>query len=226
MNKKQLLVFVALCVFLPVNAQEKGYPCRYCADYNQYLRQGLSGQVYNNPVPGFLGERYFGEWRKGTLYFENGDSVTGVDLRYEKYLDELLFLNGELRAGVLQKSGIKGFTIYNDRGADFVFSKRNLKLSNDTDTLFHFMQELIAGKVSLYVNRKAVKSDNGRLEKADQYYLCHAGTYYQVRLRRKELLRLPFVTAQEMKILLRKGGIRVNDEAGLVKVITFYNEYF
>ncbi len=225
MNKKQLLVFMALCVFLPGNAQEMEYPCRYCADYNLYLRQGLSGQVYNNPVPGYMGERYFGEWRKGTLYFENGDSVTGVDLRYEKYLDELLFLNAELKAGVLQKSGIKGFTIYNDHGANFIFIKRYLKLSTDTDTLPHFMQWLIAGNVSLYVNRKVVKSDYGKLENADQYYLYYAGRHYQVRLRRKELLRLPFVSPQAMKALLRKGRIRVNDEAGLVKAITFYNEH-
>jgi hypothetical protein len=172
---------------------------------------------------GYKGERFHGNWMKGTLHFESGDSIIGADLRYEKYLDEVIFMSDEFRTGILPKPGISGFTLYGDAGENFIFVKRKIKHIMETDSTFHFLQLLTRGKMTLLVHRRAVEGDPGKLISADVYIICHGGRYYPIKLKRKELLRLPFVSRKEMKHLVWKEGIDVKNETGMMKAISAYN---
>ncbi len=224
MNKKLFLIIMGMIALIAVQAQQNGHKCRYCADYNKWMLLNLSGPLHINPVLGYKGERFFGNWMKGTLHFENGDSVFGATLRYEKYLDEVLFINNEYRTGVLPKQKISGFTLYGDGGENLIFVKKKVKHSMETDSVFHFLQSLTRGKMELMVLRRAVKDDPYILLSADVYLICHGDRFYQINLKRKDLLRLPFVSRKEMKNLLWKSrGIDVKKEKGMMKAISAYN---
>jgi hypothetical protein len=224
MNKKFILLTMALGMLTAAMAQQNGYKCRYCADYNHWMKQSLSGGTYINPVLGYTGEHFYGDWKEGSLYFQNGDSVTGVNLRYEKYLDEILFLNDEFKTGVLPKPEVKGFAFYSSTGDKIVFGNHKIKLYDDVDSILHFMQLLIQGKIALMVHRRVVEDEPRILVDSDLYFLYYEGRFYPIRLKRKNLFRLPFVSRQEMKSLLRSGRIKVKDEAGMIKAITAYNK--
>lgn len=209
---------------IAAQAQQNEYKCRYCADYNKWMLLNLSGPLYINPVLGYKGERFFGNWMKGTLHFENGDSVLGANLRYEKYLDEVLFINDEYRTGVLPKQRISGFTLHGDGEENFIFVKKKTKHSLETDSAFHFLQSLTRGKMELMVLRRVVKDDPYILLSADVYLIYHGERFYQIDLKRKDLLRLPFVSRKEMKHMLRKDrSIDVKKEKGMMKAISSYN---
>ncbi len=223
MNRKVFLVIMGMVVLIAAQAQQNAYKCRYCADYNEWLLLNLAGPMYINPVLGHKGERFFGNWMKGTIHFENGDSLIGADLRYEKYLDELLFMNDEFRAGLLPKQRINEFNLYGDGGENFIFVKRKIKHFMEADSAFHFLQSLTRGTMELLVYRRAVIGDPGVLLSADTYFICHRGKYYLVDLKRRGLLKLPFVLRQEMKHLLLKEGIDVKKETGMIKAISAYN---
>jgi hypothetical protein len=94
----------------------------------------------------------------------------------------------------------------------------------ETDSAFHFLQLLTRGKMELLVYRRTVVGDHDILLSADVYYICHRGRYYPVNLKRRELLKLPFVSRKEMKHLLwKEGGINVKNEKGMLKAVSAYN---
>jgi len=224
MNRKLFLVIMGMVALFAAQAQQNGYKCRSCTDYNQWMLLNLSGPMYINPLLGYKGERFFGSWMKGTLHFENGDSVIGADLRYEKYLDEVIFMNDEFRTGFLPKKRISGFKLYGDGGENFIFVKRKIKHAMETDSAFHFLQLLTRGKMELLVYRRTVVGDPGILLSADVYYIYYGGRYYPINLKRRELLKLPFVSRKEMKHMLwKEGGIDVKNETGMLKAISAYN---
>jgi hypothetical protein len=214
---------MGMVALFAAQAQQNGYKCRSCTDYNEWMLLNLSGPLYLNPVLGYKGERFFGNWMKGTLQFENGDSVIGADLRFEKYLGEVLFMNNEFRTGILPKQRISGFTLYGDGRENFLFVKRKIKHIMEMDSAFHFLQLLTRGNMELLVLRRAVEGDPGILLNADAYFICHGGRYYPINLKRRELLKLPFVLRKEMKHLLWKEGIDVKNETGMIKAISAYN---
>lgn len=224
MNRKIFLVIMGLVTLIAAQAQQNGNKGMYGADYNKWMLFNLSGPMYVNPVLGYKGERFFGNWMKGTLYFENGDSVFGADLRYEKYLDEVLFMNEEFKTGILPKQKISGFSLYGNGGENFIFVKNKIKHIMEADSTFHFLQSLTRGKMELLVLRRAVIGDPGILLSADLYFVCRGDRYYQISLKRKYLLKLPFVSRKEMKhLLLKDRGINVRNETGMMEAISAYN---
>ncbi len=224
MNRKIFLVIMGMVVLIAAQSQQNENKCRYCADYNKWMLFNLSGPMYVNPVLGYKGERFFGNWMKGTLYYESGDSIHGADLRYEKYLDEVLFMNDEFKTGILSKQKISEFYLYGDGGENFIFVKKKIKHFMEADSAFHFLQSLTRGKMELLVLRRAVVGDPGILLNADLYFVCRGDRYYQISLKRKYLLKLPFVSRKEMKqVLLKDRGINVRNETGMMKAISAYN---
>ena len=74
------------------------------------------GFEYRNSAERYKGNQYFSDWAKGDVYLENGDVVSDIFLRYDQYMDEVLWLREtDFKTGVLPRGDISGFVIYNER---------------------------------------------------------------------------------------------------------------
>ncbi len=224
MNKKCVVLCIALGIMSVVRSQNSPCLCQSVEGYNKWLNNNMVGYIYTNAVQGFKGERFYGEWRTGTVYLTSGDSITGVHLRYEKYQDELLFLNSEVKAGVLYKPEVRGFTLYDGTVGRHVFIRRALKLNPGDRADSHYLQLLQPGKLSFHVLRRSIINNTGNaLQNSDKYYVLYNNQFYPLRLKRRDFVNLPFADKSTMKRVLQNVKLRVNTEEGMKSAVERYN---
>jgi len=225
---KQIIVFLVLSVIMGrLSAQKDNCNCQSNDAYAVSIQRGLIGREYLNPLRGFKGERFFGAWAKGEVKLNNGETIIGIDLRYERYLDELLWLrDGDFKSGILHKSEIAGFVLFKPGMNPAVFVKRRIKLSTDKDSIDRYLQELENGEIKLYAYRKVVQSPNEfKLSDDTKYILFKEGMSELLALKRKNLLALAAIDKNKMKDVFRSGKIRVNrSEPGMIRAIEAYNQ--
>jgi hypothetical protein len=135
--------------------------------------QSLSGQANNfcnctdkiNSGPYLPGElfvpdepldviTYFNrDWLLGDIYLANGEIVTNKYIKYNKFLDELLWLDtASNKIIMLDKEGILKFHFLNFQGDTSVYFKRiNAKRYALADSSEIFGRELYKGKLSLFI---------------------------------------------------------------------------
>ena len=155
----------------------------------------------------------------GEVELKNGDIIANIVLRYDRYMDELLWLRKEdYRKGVLNKEIVTGFRLMNEfTNQEMTFTKRKILLPW-IDSTEVYLQVMVTGKISYHVYRKSKEEaveftliDNTR------HIVSHGGKDYLVSLSRRSLLDIPFIDKTEMKKILRKNHliIRIMNRHGI-----------
>ena len=198
-------------------------------DYGNWIQKGLIGFEYKNPVLGYQGGQYFNDWTTGEVMMKNGDLIKDISLRYDKYLDVLLWLRKtDIRTGVIAKDAITDFRLFDGKNQNKIlasFTKKKIMLQK-ADSTFVFLQELISGELSLYVYRNVnvISTTDYVLNDNTRYFVGFAGKQYSISLRRRSLLKIPVIQKTEMKSVLRSNGIMViNNEQDLISAVNAYN---
>ena len=229
MNMKHIsiLLFFLFCI-QRILSQDNGCNCSSEEDFLNWQQKGLIGVEYTNPVNGYKGEeQYLQDWTNGEIYLNNGGFIPNVILRYDRYLDQLLWMRmSDYRKGVLNKDIINGFKLYKEWIIpESVYTKKRIELPW-IDSTEVFLQVMVEGEISMYVYRKVKKEPvEFKLMDNTKYILESAGKVYAVPLRRKSLLEMPFIVKAEMKKVLRKYRIAVmNNEKGMADAIDLYNK--
>jgi len=198
-------------------------------DYGNWVQRGLIGFEYKNPVLGYRGGQYFNDWTTGEVMMKNGDLIKDISLRYDKYLDGLLWLRKtDFKTGVISKEAISDFRLFDVRNQNKIlasFTNKKIMLQK-TDSTFVFLQVLVSGELSLYVyrNMNVITTTDYVLNDNTRYFVGFAGKQYPISLRRRSLLKIPVIQKTEMKSVLRSNGIiMINSEQDLIYVISAYN---
>lgn len=195
--------------------------------YMTTMRNGLMGREYSDPVVGYKGDRFYCNWTKGEIFLTNGERITGLSLRYEGYLDQLLWLREDFKTGVLFKPGIKGFNLF-DQSNNIVasFAKIRIKLPFESDSADCLLQVLVNGDYGFYAFRKISKvPDALELENNTKFYVSHNDQYKMIKLRTRDLLKVPFIDKVKMELIIKSNKIRLKDnEQEFIRVITLYNK--
>jgi hypothetical protein len=228
MNMKRSILFLIFSFTLAgVWSQQHNCDCSSAEDYGYRLQQGIMGVEYINPVEGYEGDQYLNEWSYGEVDLADGDMITNIFVRYDRYTDQLLWLRmSDYRKGVLNKEDITGFRLIdamNHLHASFTKMKIKLPFADSTES---FLQVMVEGKIGLYIYRNVTTEPVEYKLMDNTRHLIHAnGQDYQVTLRRKSLLELPFINKSEMKKVIRRNHVPIKDnEQGLVRAIASYNE--
>lgn len=210
-----------------IRAQQPVAVCSSDSDYEARLEAGLIGYEYINPVAGYKGDQYFNDWALGEVTLKNGVTIRNIHLRYDRYLDALLWLRkSDYKAGVLSSKVVSGFKLVADKlrpVASFYQMKVTLPALGIKDV---YLQSLVTGNYALYVYRNVniTSTNEDVLDDNTRYFLAYAGNIYPVSLRRHSLLSLPVIQKTEMKAILKSTGIPINNnENGLIRAITLYN---
>lgn len=197
-------------------------------DYENTLRNGLMGFEYRNSAERFNGNQYFNAWTKGVVNLENGDVISNIFIRYDKFMDEVLWLREtDFKTGVLPRGDISGFVIYNEsKEPQAEFIRRKIKLPYKADSSETFLQLLVKGNLELYAYRKVSESANDyRLLDDTRYLIFDKGKSYYVNASKRSLLKIPVIDEAKMKAVLKLNKVKQDGtELSLIRAIDLYNK--
>jgi hypothetical protein len=194
------------------------------------MQRGIMGTEYSSPAAANEGYQFFNDWANGEILLTNGEIITGLRLRYEKYIDQLLLLRNDFFTCVICKTCIKGFNLYDDNNniiASFVL-KKGIRMPLENDSANCFFQTLVKGEYCFYAFRKVSRlPDVLELVDDTRYYIFNNDQYEKVRLSMRDLLDVPFLNKIKMKSILKSNKIRVRDnEQEFIRAICLYNSSY
>lgn len=221
--KHLFLLILFFPVIYPAHSQEPAPE-----DYENTLRNGLMGFEYRNSAERYKGNQYFNDWAKGDVNLENGDVISNIFLRYDQYMDEVLWLREtDFKTGVLPRGDITGFVIYNAGKLPLAeFVRQRIKLPYKTDSSETFLQVLVKGNLELFAYRKVKQSANDYTLRDDTRYLVFSnGSAYFAGASKRLLFKVPAIDEVKMKAVLKSNKISLDGtEYSLIRVIDLYNK--
>jgi hypothetical protein len=194
--------------------------------YMLSIRKGIMGIEYTVPDIGYKGDRYYNNWTYGEIFLTSGERITGLYLRYEQYLDQLLWLKEDFRVGVICKACIKGFNLNNDSDNTVTsFIKKRIKLQLESDSTDCLLQLLVNGEYSFYALRKVSRlPDAPKLADDTEYYIFNNDQYNRIKLYKYDLLGVSFIDKTRMKSIIKTNRITLrNNEKEFIRAISLYN---
>lgn len=224
--KKIFLISTVLLISLGIKAQQENCPCSSDEDYQNALLNTLIGVEYSNPVAGYEGIQFLRDWAYGEILLASGEVIQNVIIRYDRYLDELLWLRiRDYRKAIINKDDILLFRLYREGiYPESLYVKKRIRLPY-VDTAQVFVHELVQGKIEFFAYRNVKKEPvHNRLYDDTKHVISTQENDYLIRLRRKNLLAMPFINESEMKKILRQNHITLRDnEQGMALALRLYN---
>ncbi|MBN2519130.1 MAG: hypothetical protein JXB17_01380, partial [Bacteroidales bacterium] len=92
----------------------QNYFCKCNKNYEneKYLEEKLVGKIFVNPLVS-NNLQFFNEWTIGEIYLQNGKTVKNKYLRYNGYLDYLLWLRkSDYQTAIINRETVAGFKLY------------------------------------------------------------------------------------------------------------------
>jgi hypothetical protein len=228
-NMKNFALFIIVTnIYCNSIAQQSNAGYQPDENYTSFLRKGLMGLEYKDPVKGFTGNRFFGTCSTGEVILENGDIITKIPLSYEQYSDELLWIRGkDQKRCILNKDQVKAFNLLDESNnfkANFV--KKRIKLQFNPDSTDRYIQVLESGKFTLYAYRNVKKAAvEFVLVDNTKYLIFNNGQYTLVSLNRHGLMHIPRVDKYRMKLVIKSNNIKVKgNEPEFVRALKLYNQ--
>lgn len=243
-----MLLMMILMLFASgyIEGQQYDCNCEIPEDdlYEEFLREQLISVQYQNPVSWYRGDQYYSGWTEGEITLADGAVIRDMTLKYDMYLDELLWLRQmDNRQGIVTKDVVAAFDLFDNMGQNTgSFKKKNISLMGQ-GRVNAYLQVLVDGEtgaswhsgttrdsnamgdVSLYAYRNVVRvMDESRLRENTMYFMETEAGIFQVSPRKKSLLNTIGVDRDKMKTLFRSNHIRLRNREGyLVEALIMYN---
>lgn len=200
----------------------------------------VCGSSYEMPK-GYAGNQYYiNSWLNGDVYKNTGEVVSNLRLRYNMFLDELIWYNCDTCFEVMIDKGlVSSFVLKPEGKPEFVFDKIRVKPDLLTDSTEVFAQQLYAGLLTCYALRKSVirgytlmgSGGSGyileNLEPQPGYILV-LGKNKQVtfnRISKRKILKALPTNLQQLALqIMVEKNIRIHDELSLVQFVKLLEE--
>jgi hypothetical protein len=222
---------IVICFFflLPLRMEAQDKPS-YLLQPEYYL----SGDLFLDGSTSMGSQYYIEVWLKGDVMLKTGHKVSGQLLRYNGFIDEILWLPSVLQPQVkVDKDMISHFTLFRDSGDTIEFVNISFTPRFLSEQINILAQQLHKGHISLLVHRKIIQ--NGTLsERTDRgtylipvlrpkpvYYLLFDDQPADVvkRFSRRSLARLFPGNEKKVRKHLREHDIRIRNEKELTHAV-------
>lgn len=226
--QRLFFITIALSGLMPVIAQinQNSTANKNDTIYDKRFAEKLVAKVFINPIPS-NNIQYYKDWADGEVYLTSGNIVKNELLRYNCFLDELLWARKtDFQIGVVYRSTVSEFVLYEkDSNKRLIF--RNIRLKNSllNDSVNSYLQVLVEGELTLFAKRKAKKiSSFNDLVRNDEYYILYHGSFIKLKPNRYSLYRLMNETDKpRMKSSVRSAHLKVRFEPQLMRAIEIFN---
>lgn len=196
----------------------------------------LCGEIFETPA-GYNGEQYTSrDWVNGDILLEHGALVRDKKLRYNGFLDQLIWYDlDQSRMVKLEKAFIREFSLELPGGRQALY--RKIKV-NPADSLEVFAEVLTEGAASLFVQRRIIIRGSSTREVGDRLYLYDDlepyaryilllpdRTSLSFHLIRKSLVlaMLPAAYKEQAKAYLEAHPMRLRNERQLAELVKNLN---
>lgn len=227
---RNILFLFILSIPTVISSQESNAICDTSTAYiNKMLGAKLLAKTFVNTMVS-NNNQFFNNWANGDVTLADGSIVKDELLRYNSFIDELLWLRkSDYSAGIVYKTTVREFVIYNEAKTPIArFKNLNVKNWYSLDSSYTYLQVLTEGRISLYVQRRMINIDKSTKElvQKDLYYLYKDGQYYSIVPNRLNLYRIMKDEKENMRKIVRGSHLRVRKEAQLTEAIEKYNTEF
>lgn len=184
----------------------------------------ISATLFINEHPSKK-DQFTSEWTLGNITFTNGRLAKNCNLRYNCWLDELIWLRpNDFKTGMVFKSSVKEFSLTAANGDHKTF----LNFYDNTGLVkqYIYIEVLTEGAISLYCHRKVsyIKSSD-IFSNNHQYYLKKEGEMLKIKIRKSTFKELLTIDDQKaLKIILRENHLKFKDEYQLAKALEILNQ--
>ncbi len=233
-----LIHVVVLAIILSLNISARN-SC-YEKTLLSVFEPRLSGEIYTFTMRAD-GNYYLNEnWLKGDVALISGETVHDKLLKYNIYLDELIWLSSKTYKPVkVDKKLVKEFTInLPDSREPVLFRNITIDVAFRDDPLNIFAHKLYEGNISLVAQRRVRQtgerftSERGthisvpRLEPDPVYYIIMPDNKAREvgRLNRRALYRIFPDYRSEIRTALRRENVWIRSENDLVRAVGIIDE--
>ncbi len=196
----------------------------------------LSGQVYDFSMDAEGGYYFIDNWANGHVTLTSGEKVSGERLKYNAYLDELVWLSAEsYRPVQIDKRLVKQFSITlpgQDHPA--VFHRISIDEAFESDPVHTYVQLIYDGDISLFVHRRVVKTGERlktvrgslhaipKLDDDPVYYIITSDDQIKElsRLSRRALYGIFPDNRQDIRNILRDERLLIRSETDLIRAVS------
>ncbi len=171
----------------------------------------------------------------GSIEMTDGTTISGLQLRYSSYQDELIYYNTDIYTQIIvDKVSIKGFSMTDERGAIHTFRQQTYDGPMPGNRFFEVLSD---GDVTLLVHRKVLlltcsiygevgKEKNISYQEAYNYFMFSKKKGYKlIKISKNSLQSIFDSSDQKMaKKILRKNNVTIRDENSFVKAWNILKE--
>ena len=201
----------------------------------------LSGTVYTTKMDelyeGVRGTPYlYDEWKLGNVYLTDNKLIKSVNIKYNIYTDELLYLNSSSGDSlIINRSMIDKFEIIDDLSDDLIVMEvMNLKPGNREKktyvrVIYDGKSKFILKYVKTLINafyEGAYAAGNKYDEYTDkyQYYLLtDENIITKIKLNKKSVIKVLSDRERKIKAFVNEQGLTLDNEDDVVRVLEYYD---
>jgi hypothetical protein len=233
---KYCIIFVFLFSFISTEAQ--------LVDKDKNLTDSISQTKLTGETwfeqKGYKGEQFFNKtWMLSDIILTTGETVYGVEVKYNGFLDELIWVNPTLNQQFkLDKQLIKEFSLKTKQGQLTHFKRLKIIKPGSTNRQSDLFAEVeVEGKISIYIQRKisvvntdyitidGIPSQEEIIKPTPQYFLKFLSSDFMQleKIKLKLLMQLLPTQKQQIDLVMRKNNLKLKTEQDLVKLIKLLN---
>jgi len=186
----------------------------------------LVAKLFYNQFPSKQ-EQFYNKWTPGSIKLTDGTRVTNCMIRYNGWLDELLWLReSDYKTGIVVKESVESFSFNLPDGTTQKFIKTHLRDPVTLQSGNLYVQLLVDDSVQLIVYRKVSYMKNTDVfARRFRYALYINNRYEWFTLNKSQLVSL-FNPEEKLKMkkIVRSNHLRIKKEEDAIKAVLIYNQ--
>jgi hypothetical protein len=236
MNRK--FIILALCCFIHfLSLGQHLDPCNCDSLLEKITEPSLIGDIFIKPLPSTVSPFFNDNWQSGEILLSNNVIVQKQRLKYNGFIDRLIWMNENFQMVKLDKASVDGFCLKDNvlpRLKD-CFGKIKIKEEYVSDSVFVYAQILFRGDLSLYAYRKVVHFGTEEIkaykiivdayEKRTFYYFKTGNhlTKGFLKINRRNLLDIFPGKREEIISYIHTGNHKIKTEEDLIGLAEWLN---
>lgn len=234
---KHYMCFAFLLICFSINAQNN--VTTSVSEVDSIFSPKLTGEIFI-PEGQHKGDLFINnKFVKSNILLSTGEMVYGEFLKYNGYLDEVVWINvSNYKQFILDKSYICDFWLKDRLDTPIHFQRINVSDSTDSHRPGIFVEVAIEGKMSLYIQHKISRLPDEIIEVNGQRYYIKAfeptPLYYiklpsnrylkMSKLSRRSFLNLFPEQKKSISRLVRINHLDLKSKSGLIETIDLMNK--
>jgi hypothetical protein len=202
----------------------------FCDEYYDSIQSPLPCANYYIFVSNNNTREFIDEWRNGDVHLVNDAVIKNKLLRYNGYLDEVIWLRTEdYKMGKLYKSQISSFRLYaNEENKECKYVKKTLPWDLNSESEDVFLEVLVEGTYEFYAFRQMKRNHNANeVFPRFLYFIKYENKYTRIKLRQSELIRLFDKDLRpNVRRDLRQARLKYRTEEDMIHAIEHLNKNF